>query len=99
MGRQSHIIAKLALTVYYTLLMELLNKVKEKAKQHPLIASAALIVLAPNIIFGALFSVLGFIGAGRIALLVLFGLGYGAYKLVKSNVMVELIPFREDKDF
>ena len=79
--------------------MELLNKVKEKAKQHPLIASAALIVLAPNIIFGTLFSVLGFIGAGRIALLVLFGLGYGAYKLVKSNVIVELIPFREDKDF
>ena len=99
MGRQSHIIAKLALTVYYTLLMELLNKVKEKAKQHPLIASAALIVLAPNIIFGALFSVLGFIGAGRIALLVLFGLGYGGYKLVKSNVIMELIPFSEKEDY
>lgn len=79
--------------------MELLNKVKEKAKQHPLIASAALIVLAPNIIFGALFSVLGFIGAGRIALLALFGLGYGGYKLVKSNVIMELIPFSEKEDF
>ena len=99
MGRQSHIIAKLALTVYYTLLMELLNKVKEKAKQHPLIASAALIVLAPNIIFGALFSVLGFIGAGRIFLLVLIGLGYGGYKLVKSNVIMELIPFSEKEDY
>jgi len=42
---------------------------------------------------------LGFIGWGRIFLLILIGLGYGAYKLVKSNVMVELIPFREEDDF
>ena len=79
--------------------MELLNKVTEYVKSHPLVAGLLFIAFAPNIIFGTLFSVLGFIGAGRIALLVLFGLGYGAYKLVKSNVMVELIPFREDKDF
>ena len=79
--------------------MELLNKVKEKAKQHPLIASAVFIALAPNIIFGALFSVLGFIGAGRIFLLVLIGLGYGGYRLVKSNVIMELIPFSEKEDF
>lgn len=79
--------------------MELLNKVKDYAKQHPLIASIVFIAFAPNIIFGVLFSILGFIGAGRIFLLVLIGLGYGAYKLVKSNVMVELIPFREEEDF
>ena len=99
MERFEGLIAKNNGTILYTLPMELLNKVKEKAKQHPLIASAALIVLAPNIIFGALFSVLGFIGAGRIALLVLFGLGYGGYKLVKSNVIMELIPFSEKEDF
>ena len=79
--------------------MELLNKVTEYVKSHPLVAGVMFIAFAPNIIFGTLFSVLGFIGWGRIFLLVLIGLGYGAYKLVKSNVMVELIPFREDKDF
>jgi hypothetical protein len=78
---------------------ELFDKVREYAKQHPLIASAVFIAVAPNIIFGLLFSVLGFIGWGRIFLLILIGLGYGAYKLVKSNVMVELIPFREEEDF
>jgi hypothetical protein len=79
--------------------MELLNKVTKYVKSHPLLAGLLFIAFAPNIIFGALFSVLGFIGAGRIALLVLFGLGYGGYKLVKSNVIMELIPFSEKEDF
>jgi hypothetical protein len=79
--------------------MELLNKVTKYVKSHPLVAGVLFIAFAPNIIFGTLFSVLGFIGAGRLFLLVLIGLGYGAYKLVKSNVMVELIPFREQEDF
>jgi hypothetical protein len=79
--------------------MELLNKVTKYVKSHPLVAGLLFIAFAPNIIFGALFSVLGFIGAGRIALLVLFGLGYGGYKLVKSNVIMELIPFSEKEDF
>jgi hypothetical protein len=79
--------------------MELLNKVTKYVKSHPLVAGLLFIAFAPNIIFGALFSVIGFIGAGRIALLVLFGLGYGGYKLVKSNVIMELIPFSEKEDF
>jgi hypothetical protein len=79
--------------------MELLNKVTKYVKSHPLVVGVLFIAFAPNIIFGTLFSVLGFIGAGRLFLLVLIGLGYGAYKLVKSNVMVELIPFREQEDF
>jgi hypothetical protein len=79
--------------------MELLNKVTKYVKSHPLVAGLLFIAFAPNIIFGTLFSVIGFIGAGRIALLVLFGLGYGGYKLVKSNVIMELIPFSEKEDF